>query len=500
MARLKILSVLALLSCSTGFAGGIQDGGEWKYDLIMGGNRMGACTVTSTPVQNGVLETRADIKIELTQAGQTVKSTLNGRTTYGWPGGHPSTYELKITASAGPGVSFTAQFGEGQSTVTMDAAGQKVPAKLDTQGDEYVLDNNFLVDHYMVMLATAAPEEGESVTVRFITPQIVSRMPRILSTILNYGGMEPVKLGNVEHNALKILATSEGGLQMNFWLDPDDRTLLRWTVPAQQTEVILSAGETAETKPADMDRMMAGIISKLYIPTYLEMGNFQDVADLKLRISLCAVTVDGFYKEAPKQVFEGRSEENGVTTCIDGIVRTGMTEYDGKSSLLLTIPVPAEDRVFLKSSVDAPADHPDIIKAAKDTAANAVTRWDAATAVTRWVYSNINYEITGSGALEALRTRRGDCGPKSVLSLAMLRSLGVPARLAGGLLYVGGKFGQHNWIEVMVSPGEWIPIDPTTGEIGRFSASHIALWKGGGALAPDAKPMSIEILSFSRAE
>ena len=53
MVRLKILSLLVLLICSTGFAGGIQDGGEWKYDLIMGGNRMGTCTVTGIPVKDG---------------------------------------------------------------------------------------------------------------------------------------------------------------------------------------------------------------------------------------------------------------------------------------------------------------------------------------------------------------------------------------------------------------------------------------------------------------
>jgi len=75
----------------------------------------------------------------------------------------------------------------------------------------------------------------------------------------------------------------------------------------------------------------------------------------------------------------------------------------------------------------------------------------------------------------------------------------TPARLVGGLLYVGGKFGQHNWIEVAVRPGEWIPVDPTTGEIGRFSASHVALWRGAGALTPDAGPMEIDVLSFARA-
>ncbi|MBN2321204.1 MAG: transglutaminase family protein [Acidobacteria bacterium] len=500
MVRLKLFPALALLFCSASFAGGIQDGGEWTYDLIMGGNRMGRCMVTSTPVQNGVLETRANIKIELIQAGQTVRSSLSGRTTYEWPGGHPSSYDLKITASAGPEVSFAAQFGEGQSTVTMDVAGQRSPSTLDTLGDEYVLDNNFLVDQYMVMLAAAAPGEGDSVTVRFITPQIVSKIPKVLSMVIDYAEKETVKLGTTERDALKLTSKGDTGLQMYFWIDPDDRTLLRWTVPAQQTEVILSTGDSAETKPADMDRLMAGIISKLYIPTYLEMGRFQEVADLKMRISLCAVAADGFPKNAPKQAFEGKSEENGATTCIDGIVRTGMTEYDGKSSLPLTAPARAEDGVFLKSTVDAPAEHPDIIKAAKEAATGAETRWDAAAAVARWVHSHIRYEITGSGALEALRQRRGDCGPQSLLSLAMIRSLGVPARLAGGLLYVGGKFGQHNWIEVMVRPGEWIPIDPTSGEIGRFSASHVALWRGGGALAPDAMPMQIEVLSFSRVE
>jgi hypothetical protein len=371
---------------------------------------------------------------------------------------------------------------------------------LDTKGDEYVLDNNFMVDHYMVMLAAAAPGEGESVTIRFITPQIVSRMPRIGSAVLNYGGMETVKIESAERSALKILGSFDDGLRMNFWLDPNNRTLLRWTVPAQQADVILSTGEKGETKPADMDHLMTEIISKLFIPSNLKMGRFQDIADLKLCINLCAITFDGFPKDAPKQVFEGKSEENGTTTCIDGIVKTGMFEYDGKSSLPLTAPATEEDGVFLKSTVNTPSDHPDIIKVAKEAAAGAETRWDAAAAVTRWVNSHIKYEITGSGALKALKTRRGDCGPMSVLSLAMIRSLGVPARLVGGILYDGGKFGQHNWIEVMVSQGEWIPIDPTTGEIGRFSASHVALWRGGGALAPNVRSVEVEVLSFSRAE
>jgi hypothetical protein len=485
--------------CFGSAARGIDQGGEWEYDLHMGGNRIGTCTITRSPARDGVLDTRTLVKFGIAQAGQNIDVTLDGKTTYAWPGGHPRSYAVKITSSVSPETSITAQFENKQSTVTLDIAGKKFPTTLETQGDEYLLDNNFLVDHYAVMIASLNLAEGEKQVVRFIVPQIISRMPKALNMTVSRAGAETVKIGSTERKALKFLGQDDSGTKMEFWLDPEDHTLLRWTVPAQQSDVVLSTGEQAETKPADMDRLLSKFVEKSYIPSYLEMGRLQDVAELKMRIKVCAAVGEGFPKDAPKQVFEGKAEEKSLVTCIDGVMQTGMTVYDGKGSLPLTAKASKDEEVFIKITMDFPADNPEIDKAAKEAAQGATTRWEAAAASARWVHEHIQYELTGAGAINAIEKRRGDCGPQSLLSIAMIRSLGIPARLVGGLLYVGGKFGQHNWIEVAVRPGEWIPVDPTTGEVGRFSASHVALWNGAGALTPDAGPMEIEVLAFARA-
>jgi transglutaminase-like putative cysteine protease len=504
--RAWIAGMMFFLSLCLGFpAGGIDHGGEWKYDLHMGSDTVGTCTITRSPVQNGILETRTLVKIAIKQAGQNIDVTLDGKTTYTWTGGLPRSYTVKITSSASPETTITAQFEDKQTIVTTDIAGKQFPTTLETKGNEFLLDNNFLVDHYAIMLASLKLAEGEKKDVRFIVPQIVSRIPKVLTTTVSNAGAETVRLGNTERKALKFLSQDNAGMKMEFWLDPEDRTLLRWKVPSQQTDLMLSTGEQTASKPLDADRLLSKSIEKLYIPSYLEMGRFQDVATLKVQIRLCAVMGEGFHKGASNQVFEGKADEKGYTTCLDGVLRTGMTIYDGKGSLPLTAKPSKNEEIFLKKTVDIPAENPEIVKVAKEAAQKATTRWEAAAASARWVHDHIRYELTGAGAIpgvgaiDAIEKRRGDCGPQSLLSISMIRSLGIPARLVGGLLYIGEKYGQHNWIEVAVRPGQWIPIDPTTGEIGRFSASHITLWKGAGGLSPDAAPMQIEVLSFARA-
>lgn len=80
-------------------------------------------------------------------------------------------------------------------------------------------------------------------------------------------------------------------------------------------------------------------------------------------------------------------------------------------------------------------------------------------------------------ALEVYEQRIGDCTEYSVLTSALLKSLGIPTRLVMGLVYVDGKFGFHSWLDYWA--GRWYSIDPTLNEESP-NPTHIRLWTGIG--------------------
>ena len=89
-----------------------------------------------------------------------------------------------------------------------------------------------------------------------------------------------------------------------------------------------------------------------------------------------------------------------------------------------------------------------------------------------------------------LRTKVGDCNEHTALYVAMARALGIPARIAVGLVYIHGAFYYHAWPEVYLeepaagssalgaSRGLWLPVDPTLNEF-PANATHLRLARGG---------------------
>ncbi len=104
--------------------------------------------------------------------------------------------------------------------------------------------------------------------------------------------------------------------------------------------------------------------------------------------------------------------------------------------------------------------------------------------LTRYVNSILEKKPTVSlpSAREVLRTRVGDCNEHTALYVAMARALGIPARIAVGLVYVRGAFYYHAWPEVYVDEGKdrglWLAVDPT---LNQFPAdvTHLRLARGG---------------------
>ena len=81
-------------------------------------------------------------------------------------------------------------------------------------------------------------------------------------------------------------------------------------------------------------------------------------------------------------------------------------------------------------------------------------------------------------ATEVAASASGDCTEHAVLLAALLRSAGIPSRVAAGLLYVeefAGErdvFGYHMWTEALLR-GVWTPLDAMTEE--PFDATHVTL-------------------------
>jgi transglutaminase-like putative cysteine protease len=88
-------------------------------------------------------------------------------------------------------------------------------------------------------------------------------------------------------------------------------------------------------------------------------------------------------------------------------------------------------------------------------------------AVNSWVSNFLQYQespVTRS-PVEAIEDRSGDCDEHAALMTALLRALGIPARLSTGLLYDFDVLAAHTWVEAAVPTRDnelhWFLCDPT---------------------------------------
>jgi len=115
-----------------------------------------------------------------------------------------------------------------------------------------------------------------------------------------------------------------------------------------------------------------------------------------------------------------------------------------------------------------------------------------------WVRDNIEYNLStvtskaSKPASWVIRNRRGVCDELTNLHLAIMRSLGVPAKFVSGVAYTNSplfteKWGAHGWSEVYFPDYGWVPFDPTYGQFGWLDPSHVKLKESYDAVEPSTK-------------
>jgi transglutaminase-like putative cysteine protease len=187
------------------------------------------------------------------------------------------------------------------------------------------------------------------------------------------------------------------------------------------------------------------------------------------RLRLRLVGADSF--DGPDLQGAGQSVEGDVFETVDARTLEPGPREPGLERFLAAEP-------FIES------DAPEIVAEAQRAAAGAPTPRAKAERLVRHVHALVEKRPTVSlpSALEVLRTRVGDCNEHTALYVALARALGLPARVAVGLVYLRGAFYYHAWAEVWVEEGRgrglWLPVDPTLNQF-PADATHLRLARGG---------------------
>jgi hypothetical protein len=138
---------------------------------------------------------------------------------------------------------------------------------------------------------------------------------------------------------------------------------------------------------------------------------------------------------------------------------------------------------FLAPETFIESDAPEIRAEAEKAVAGVRDPAARAERLTHYVNSLLEKKPTVSlpSALEVLRTKVGDCNEHTALYVAMARAVGLPARMAVGLVFVRGAFYYHAWPEVYVpraGGAGWLAVDPTLDEY-PADATHLRIARGG---------------------
>ena len=132
---------------------------------------------------------------------------------------------------------------------------------------------------------------------------------------------------------------------------------------------------------------------------------------------------------------------------------------------------------FLEPSNLIQSDNDKLINLGKKIIGEETDSLRASEKINEWVFNYLEKIpiVSIPSALEVLENKKGDCNEHAVLFAAITRAVGIPSKIALGLVYLNGRFYYHAWNEVYI--GKWVSVDPTFGQI-PADATHLKVLEG----------------------
>lgn len=248
-------------------------------------------------------------------------------------------------------------------------------------------------------------------------------------------------------------------MEVNMWIDREGR-LLKGRLPLGITVVRSDRDEISSRMAGARD--LPEMMSLAAVPV---KGVIPDTTKLKL---LRLKVAGGGNLHIPSDDFRQKADKSGLT-----ITR----ESDPKA----TYSIPNDDpgmKEFLTPSRFIRSDHPVIMEKAREIVGREKDPVKAARLINEWVYKNLKKIPTPSvpDAATILKTLQGDCNEHAVLAVSLARAVGIPARIALGLVYMDGGFYYHAWAAYWAGE-KWFTGDPLTNQL-PADPTHVTLLYG----------------------
>lgn len=226
------------------------------------------------------------------------------------------------------------------------------------------------------------------------------------------------------------------------------------------------------------------------------------LADAHQQILGRSVEMQGFtFREQPEQpnlwgywertaaAPEGAGVEYDVSVALTDSISTI------PSAALVGYTPPESERAHLQPSRLVQSADPEFRRRARDLVKDATTLEQATWSLFQYTAAFVR---SGPGqaqedALTVLRQGRGSSAGKARLLTALLRNIGVPARVVGGLKLEDAtkKRATISWVEAYFG-GNWVPLDPSGGHFGWLPNHYLTLYRDDLPLMVHSVGVSLE--------
>ncbi len=444
----SLLALLALCASAVSYS-------QTSYlGLYLQGNKIGYSSYTSSPVTlNGKKVNRSDSKTVMdAQLLGTAMSMQMVSSTWTNAAGTPLRMTFNMS-SAGRHQKVDATFGAKQVTVNIDNSGSKSTKTLTIPPGGTIVDDPLR----LVMNGTMKPGATRSFYV--LDPTTVSFMKNEVKLI----GKAKAKVNGKTYDSTLVEVIDPRATMKVYLSGKGDMILAEGPMGMEMVPVSKAVALAAPGKYAPSIDLAYATSLKTDKP----IVDPASLTGLKLRIS--GKNLSKIPNDEHQQTLK-----DGEAWLVD--IHPPKIKEGGSATIAEAA---AQKPEWTKASMHIPSDSTSF----KALAAKVVGKNEDVRSASLAIKKHVNELMkpnAGIGVLrdasDVLKTKEGVCRDYAILTVTLLRSAGIPARLVSGLVNWDGTFYYHAWAEAW-DGRRWIGLDSTT-EAEQISASHVKLGDG----------------------